>query len=112
MAISGLLNMIIASNGNLVSLRHLRYFLAVTETSSFTGAARRLGLSQPTISVQMRQLENYLGTSLFRRCGKRLSLTPAGLIFQERAAVVISQLDNLFQRLPKKPEPSEVFSRR
>ncbi|SRR6266446_2610897 len=112
MAGTGFLNIMIASNGYLVSLRHLRYFLAVTETSSFTGAARRLGLSQPAISMQMRQLENHLGTSLFRRCGKRLSLTPAGLIFQERAALVVSQLDSLFQRLLKKPGHTKEFSRR
>src|SRR6266446_9824163 len=112
MAGTGFLNIMIASNGYLVSLRHLRYFLAVTETSSFTGAARRLGLSQPAVSVQMRQLENHIGTSLFRRCGKRLSLTPAGLIFQKRATAIISQFDNLLRDVVKKPGRIEVLSRR
>jgi DNA-binding transcriptional LysR family regulator len=97
---------------DLVSIRHLRYFLAVAETSSFTGAARGLGISQPTISVQMRQLENYFGTSLFRRCGKRLALTPAGLIFQERAAEIICEFDNLFERPGKKLGRSDPLSRR
>ena len=97
---------------HLVTIRHLRYFLAVAESRSFTGAARWFGVSQPTMSVQMRELENHIGTSLFRRCGKRLSLTPAGLIFQERAAAIVYQFDNLFERLGQKPGRIEALSRR
>jgi DNA-binding transcriptional LysR family regulator len=78
-----------------IEIRHLRYFVAVAEAESFSGAARRLGLSQPAISQQMRQFEAYVGISLFRRCGKRTLLTPAGLIFLKRAGEIIRQFDEL-----------------
>jgi LysR family cyn operon transcriptional activator len=64
-------------------IRHLRYFLAVAEAGSFSRAADRLGISQPSVSQQMRDLEAGLRVPLFQRRGKRILLTPRGLIFQE-----------------------------
>ena len=61
-----------------MELRHLRYFLAVATANSFTRAAEELGISQPTLSHQVRQLEDIAGTSLFDRLGKKVRLTPAG----------------------------------
>ena len=68
-----------------IEIRHLRYFLAVAEAGSFSRAADRLGISQPSVSQQMRDLEMGLRVSLFQRRGKRILLTPTGLIFQEHA---------------------------
>ncbi len=61
-----------------MELRHLRYFLAVATANSFTRAAEELGISQPTLSHQVRQLEQMAGASLFDRLGKKVRLTPAG----------------------------------
>jgi LysR family transcriptional regulator, cyn operon transcriptional activator len=86
-----------------LEIRHLRYFLAVAEAGSFSRAADRLGLSQPGISQQMRDLEAGLRVSLFQRRGKRILLTSAGLIFQEHARVLLRELESLLQELSSEP---------
>ncbi|HJW38034.1 MAG TPA: LysR substrate-binding domain-containing protein [Candidatus Udaeobacter sp.] len=82
-----------------MELRHLRYFLAVAEAGSFSRAADRLGISQPTLSQQMRDLEAGLRVSLFQRRGKRILLTSAGLIFQEHARSILRQFESFLQEL-------------
>jgi aminoethylphosphonate catabolism LysR family transcriptional regulator len=61
-------------------MRHtqLRSFHAVAQSGSFTAAARELGVSQPTITTQVRSLENEFGIELFVRRGRRIELTEAG----------------------------------
>ena len=86
-----------------VEIRHLRYFLAVAEAGSFSRAANRLGISQPSVSQQMRDLEAGLRVSLFQRRGKRILLTPRGLIFQEHARAILRQLENFLQELSSEP---------
>jgi DNA-binding transcriptional LysR family regulator len=63
-----------------VDMRLLRYFVAVAEELSFTGAAQRLFESQPTVSRKVRRLEETLRVELFRRVGKEVRLTPAGVV--------------------------------
>src|SRR5438128_10486986 len=82
-----------------VEIRHLRYFLAVAGAGSFSRAADRLGISQPSVSQQMRDLEAGLGVSLFQRRGKRILLTSAGLIFQKHACALLRQLENFLDEL-------------
>jgi len=86
-----------------LEIRHLRYFLAVAEAGSFSRAADRLGISQPSVSQQMRDLEAGLRVPLFQRRGKRILLTPSGLIFQEHARAVLHQLENFLQELNSEP---------
>jgi len=86
-----------------VDIRHLRYFLAVAEAGSFSRAADRLGISQPSVSQQMRDLEAGLRVPLFQRRGKRILLTPRGLIFQEHARAILHQLENFLQELNSEP---------
>ena len=86
-----------------LEIRHLRYFLAVAEAGSFTRAADRLGLSQPNISQQLRDLETALRVDLFQRRGKRILLTSAGLIFQEHARVILRQVEVFLQELTIEP---------
>lgn len=87
-----------------LEIRHLRYFLAVAEAGSFSRAADRLGISQPSVSQQMRDLEAELRVSLFQRRGKRILLTPAGLVFQEHARAILRQVEGLLQDLTLEPD--------
>jgi LysR family cyn operon transcriptional activator len=85
-------------------IRQLRYFLQVAEAGSFSRAARRLGVSQPAISQQMRILESSLHAVLFQRRGRRILLTSTGLLFEEQARTILRQIDHSLQELSKEPE--------
>ena len=61
-----------------LNYHHLRYFWSVAREGSLRRAAEKLGVSQPSISAQMHQLEESLGTELFRKSGRSLVLTDAG----------------------------------
>jgi DNA-binding transcriptional LysR family regulator len=76
-----------------VELRHLRYFIAIAEERSFTGAAERLWVAQPGLSTQMRRLEAELGVQLFERHPRGVDLTQAGELFLKRARVALSAAD-------------------
>jgi LysR family transcriptional regulator, cyn operon transcriptional activator len=86
-----------------IEIRHLHYFLAVARAGSFSRAADRLALSQPSVSQKMRDLEAGLRVSLFQRRGKRILLTAAGLIFQKHAHAMLSQLENFLDELSSDP---------
>ncbi|MQY30818.1 LysR family transcriptional regulator [Nocardia aurantia] len=77
-----------------MELRHFRYFVAVAECMSFTGAAARLYVSQPTLSQQIRGLERELGVRLFDRQPDGTRLTAAGLVFYERAQRILGKVDS------------------
>lgn len=68
-----------------LSLSQIQAFLDVVELGSFSAAADRIGLSQPAISLQVRELERHLAVKLVERVGKRIQPTPAGLSFVEYA---------------------------
>jgi DNA-binding transcriptional LysR family regulator len=76
-------------------LRELRYFVGVAEELSFTRAARRLHISQPSLSVAMRQLESRLGVSLLDRTTRRVALTPAGETLLAHARRVLEASSSL-----------------
>ena len=77
-----------------MELRQLRYFIAVAEESSFSRAARRLHVSQPPLSIQVKSLEEELGARLLERGNRGVSLTVAGRVFLEEARTVLSGLEH------------------
>lgn len=64
-----------------MELRHLRYFIAVADELSFTKAAQKLRLAQPSLTRQVRNLENEIGVRLLGRASNRITLTEAGRVF-------------------------------
>src|SRR5436190_24051065 len=77
-----------------MELRHLRYFVAVAEAGSLTVAAeQKLHTSQPSLSRQIRDLEDEVGTQLLRRNARGIDLTPAGRAFLDHARSVLSQVE-------------------
>src|SRR5882757_3048971 len=81
------------SMGVRVELRHLRYFVAVAEAGSLTVAAEQtLHTSQPSLSRQIRDLEDEVGERLLTRRARGIELTPAGRAFLEHARSVLSQV--------------------
>lgn len=74
---------------DILEIRVLRYFLAVAQEGSVTRAARALHLTQPTLSRQIRELEEELGQTLFSRGGRELSLTREGLLLWPRAEEIV-----------------------
>lgn len=74
-------------------LRHIRYFLAVAEHRNFTRAAEALHVSQPTLSQQIRQLEDTLGAVLLDRSGRAIRLTDAGEAWLRYAKLALQDLD-------------------
>jgi DNA-binding transcriptional LysR family regulator len=68
-----------------IDLRHLRYLVAVAEAGSVTAAARQLYITQPALSVAVRELERELGVTLLRRHSRGVDLTSAGQAFVERS---------------------------
>jgi len=77
-----------------MEMRLLRYFVAVAEARSFTRAAQSLGISQPTLSHQIKKLEFQLGTVLFERAARNVTLTSAGTTFKPFCDRVIKELDS------------------
>ena len=82
-----------------MELRHLRYFDAVAETLNFTRAAERLHVTQSTLSHQIKQLEEEIGTPLFDRGGKQVRLTEAGEVLRTHMTPALEQIDLGLQAL-------------
>jgi len=76
-----------------MELRHLRYFLSAAEHASFSRAAGRLGVSQPTLSHQIKQLESLVGAVLFDRGARKVELTAAGKTFKPYCERLLKELD-------------------
>ena len=78
-----------------MELQSIRYFLAVADAASFRRAAEHVGVSQPAVSQSIALLEAELGTRLFDRAARRVTLTPAGRDFLDPARRALAEFDAL-----------------
>ncbi len=76
-----------------LELRHLRYFVALADAGSFTRAAEQIFIAQPTLSQQIRRLEEIVGTPLLRRRRDGQRLTRAGRVLLDASRTVLAQVD-------------------
>jgi LysR family hca operon transcriptional activator len=91
-----------------MELRHLRYFVAVAEAGSVTvAAARELHTSQPSLSRQIRDLEDEIGAQLLTRRARGIELTPAGRAFLDHARSVLSQVQAATEAARRAAHPSK-----
>ena len=77
-----------------VELRHLRYFVALADAGTFTHAAEQMFIAQPTLSQQIRRLEEMVGTPLLQRRREGVQLTEAGSVLLEESRAVLSRVDH------------------
>jgi LysR family hca operon transcriptional activator len=90
-----------------MELRHLRYFVAVVEEGTLTTAAeRRLHTSQPSLSRQIRDLENQVGAELLSRSVHGVELTAAGKAFLDHARLALMQVDAAVEAARKAAQPA------
>ena len=78
-----------------MTLRHMKILVAVYQEGSVTRAAEALHLSQPSVSLAIKELEDYYGVELFTRMGRRIVPTECGNAFYGYAVHVVSLMDEL-----------------
>lgn len=76
-----------------MTLKQLEYFLEIAKMGSVTRAAQSLNVSQPPVSLQLKLLEEELGSPLFTRDKRHLEITPAGILLRERAQAILALLE-------------------
>lgn len=76
-------------------MKHLRYFDALSQHSHFGRAAEACAISQPALSIQMKELEELLGAPLIERGPRQISLTPLGTEFALRVRVILQAVEEL-----------------
>jgi DNA-binding transcriptional LysR family regulator len=81
-----------------LELRHLRYFVALADAGNFTRAAEKIFIAQPTLSQQIRRLEEIVGTPLLQRRREGLRLTPAGRVLLDGSRNVLALADEAVNR--------------
>jgi LysR family hydrogen peroxide-inducible transcriptional activator len=88
-----------------VNLRDLRYFVALADTKHFGKAAERSYVSQPTLSAQIKKLENYLGVQLIERQPRRVTLTESGIKILPLARRILQESDEIISLARNEHDP-------
>ena len=84
-----------------MELHQLYYFVAVAETEGFSRAAERCNVAQPSLSQQIKKLEQELGQQLFDRLGRTVALTEAGQVLLPRARSILAEVEHIERRLSR-----------
>ena len=93
-----------------MELRHLRYFDAVATERNFTKAAERIGVAQPPLSRQIRELELEFGVTLIDRTSRPVELTDAGRIFHDQCVRILASVEQLGASIRRfRSGPGQVF---
>src|ERR1700753_2542509 len=93
-----------------LELRHLRYCVALAESGSLKLAAEeKLHTTQPSLSRQIRDLEQEVGAALFNRNSRGVELTPAGRVFLDHARVMLSQAETAVQSVRQMANPTKPY---
>ena len=87
-----------------MDIRILRYFLTVAKEQNFTKAAEQLNITQPTLSRQLASLEEELGTALFIRGSRSITLTEAGILLKRRALEIIDLEEKMLDEIKAREE--------
>lgn len=82
-----------------MTLRHMKIFVAVYQNSSITKASEQLHIVQPSVSLAIKELENYYGICLFDRIGRRIYPTVSGTKFYDYALHIVSLFDEMEQKV-------------
>ena len=82
-----------------MNIKQLQYFVTIVESGTITAAARKLGISQPPLSAQMKLLEEELGVTLMERGARQVRLTDAGRILYRRAIAIVELTDTTLKEL-------------
>ncbi|OCA85860.1 LysR family transcriptional regulator [Bacillus sp. FJAT-27225] len=82
-----------------MDIKQLRYFISIAEEKNITAAAKKLHMSQPPLSIQLKQLEEELGVLLFERNGKNMELTDKGQLLYQRALQLVNNLEEIKSEL-------------
>ncbi len=82
-----------------MNIKHLESFLAIVQCGTITAAAKKLNVTQPLLSSQMKLLEDDLGVTLFRRGARGIHLTEAGRLFYRRARSIVDTAEAALQEL-------------
>ena len=82
-----------------MNIKQLQYFVTIVENGTITAAAKKLGISQPPLSAQMKLLEEELGVTLMERGARQVRLTDAGRILYRRAVSIVELTDTTLKEL-------------
>ena len=85
-----------------MELRVIHYFLAVVQEKTISGAAKQLHVSQPTLSKQLKELEEELGVTLFIRGNRQIQLTPEGEYLAKQGQDILSLANKTVTNLSQK----------
>lgn len=87
-----------------MDIKQLRYFIAIAEEKNITAAANRLHMSQPPLSIVLKQLEDELSVKLFERNGKSMELTDKGAVLYQRALQLVNSVEEIKNELQETEE--------
>ena len=91
-----------------MNYNHLRYFSVLAQVEHYTIAAARLGISQPSLSSAIHDLEDELGVKLFEKAGRNIKLTEQGRFFQEKVCTALDELDSATRTLQTGQETAPI----